>query len=235
MARSRKSRVPRGTRRRRPRADWVYRNDVVGEDSALNSYGGWQPSNVVRSLGSGIDGAISTILYDSPNFLRVLNGADIVAGGVGADWILSQAARITERKHPTAIAVEGHVYWSPTTFTLGSRLIVKGRLGWYEQDDDTGQVLLETGFDIWDGPGDTLANNANNSIEHIHDFCWAQQGIVDNTIINGMRHFMWRGRRRQPSERHCLAIVWEQPNTSAYSNTGIRMFTQMRALMAGQD
>lgn len=240
MARSRmrRSSRSRGGSRRRRRADWVYRNDVIGEDNNINSYGGWQTSNTVRPMAVGIENAAATILYDSPNFIRVLNGADIVAGVIGADWVLSQAARITEKHRPSVKAVEGEIFWAPDTWSSGARVLFKGRLGWFEQDPDSGQVLLESFYDIWDGQPDTVAAWANDTLSHIHDWTMAQHSLAGDAgtaVVNQNRRVFWRGSRRQPSESHCLAILWQMPETLAWCNISTRFFTQIRALMAGQD
>lgn len=222
------------SRKPRERQDWVYRHIVSDTDNAAVSRGGWSTSASTFDISSGIENAIATILYDSESFLRKVTGTAVISDAlIGPTWptVLAQAARAGGRR-PTVHAVQGHLYCLPTAWTLGSRFFMKGRLGWFQQDIDTGQILLDLTYTVFGAnitQEDSVAIWANDHVQHIHDFVAARSADVD-----GIRHLLvpvfWRGKRTAPSEDHCLAIFWEASPFG--SNQTMRCFPQIRALMS---
>lgn len=206
-------------KRPKRRADWVYRSSGHIESTAgagvdlLGTY----DSNVLNHT-SGTAASQGHILYDSQNYLRT--PVRETFGGVLSH--IPRAARAEGRK-PTILAVEGIVYWEPSTWALGSLMAIGMRLGVFEQDPGSGNVLLDPEYSMWnDGPyaaGGSLskvvdwANNGRNNTweRRIH------YGFSDNSVFTVVR-VRWRGRRSLLANE-CFALYTELEGTSVDTRT----------------
>jgi len=188
--------------------------DSTGEDADLvGSYSGFIPAHL-----TGPANAQSHVLYDSQNYTRQVLGGQF---GVG----LGQLGRVAraEGRRPLILAVEGIVYWEPSTWALGNLMAIGMRLGVFEQDPGNGVFLVDAAYSMWvDEPavassslstvGDWANNGRGNAWERrIH------YGFSDNQAFTVTR-IRWRGRRAlQPNE--CFGLYTELEPTSVNTRT----------------
>jgi len=211
MARGRKG--GKGRRSTRVRKDWVYRPDEIAETLVnYGAYGGQRP------LTDGPANAASFILYDSTDYLKYSTESNNVNGGYPA---MPRAAR-AEGKLPTAYAVQGVIGVRMTSWTLQDFYRIGIRVGWFEQDLPTGLLALEGDYTMWDlntffaehGP----AIYANEKNGHFAEWRISDYSVASATNYLKYRRIMWRGARRAPSSKHCLAFYIESPPGSAAFN-----------------
>jgi len=214
-----RSRTRRTATPKRRKADWVYRGNArIGTDpdgSDADLLGTYEPFIFSHTTGPG--NSQGHVLYDSQNWLASVGagGADI---GTGLRT-LNRSARAEGRK-PTMLAVEGIVYWEPTTWALGNLMAIGMRIGVFEQDPGTGNLLLDTAYSMWrDETGGSLstvgmwANNGRGN-------AWERRihyGFSDNSVFTVAR-IRWHGRRTlMPNE--CFALYTELEATSVNTRT----------------
>lgn len=218
MARARARGRTRGRTKRR--ADWVYRPNArlvatygVIDADVVGSYTGYIPAH-----GTGPGNAQGHVLYDSQNYLKALVGGPFAQ----PTSALPRAAR-AEGRNPTILAVEGIVYWEPSTWALGNLMAIGMRLGTFQQSPGTGSFLLDPGYSMWidepAGAGSDLsvpalwANNGRGN-------AWERRihyGFSDNQAFTVVR-VRWRGRRTlKPDE--CFGLYTELEPTSVNTRT----------------
>jgi len=226
----------RGMRRRSSagKVDWVYRNDIW-VDEANVSWGGWGGKSSKPSMSNLPSGAQSMILLDSVNFLRQMVALDWDALAGADAGVLAAAARPDYTRQPTAVAVQGTIMWRTGTWALGERQAWGVRLGWYEQDQDTGLLSLEPDYTIYYVGGGTVyrgpAIMANDIATHIKTWhVWQMNTSTDSAGAKSRLDLFWKGRRRAPSEKHCLALYIEGMDMGGYV-APIFECTQVRALI----
>lgn len=149
MARSRRRSMPR---RRRPKADWVYRDNIystAGPDELLGSY---TPRGT--SILAGPAQAAGKILYDSKGYINPSR-----QGTTGVTHPVSAAAR-SEGSKARILMVEGVVFVTPSTWVLGSQMLAGFRFGVFEQSPVTGNIQVDANYSMWSEQLDVTANPA---------------------------------------------------------------------------
>lgn len=210
MARSRR----RTSRRRRPRADWVFRGSGHGGnltggllDDNLASY-----TPVVTSINVGSANARALILYDSQNTLTHPHSD----ATTGAMTFLPGAAR-AEGRNPTILAVVGQLYIEPSTWAAGQIQAYGIRIGAFEQDPQTGLLSLDPDYSMWNilaapvvsAQASTWANWKNWDYEH------RTFRVFTTSNGNGGFQIPIRFRcRRRLKPWQCYAVYMEGENTS---------------------
>jgi len=209
VARSRRH-VPRGTRKK---ADWVYRPDVLLEGAPIN-LGGWMGQvemPYTGSISAGSTNAQALILLDSQAVLRQMSVFDEFGAASADIGHIPNASRPEKLSRPTVHRVDGTLWIRGTIWTLGARVACGVRLGWYEQDLDSGQLSLDVDYCMWDVATSMVQRGpaicANDSATHIMDWYYVRES-GDNPNM-GHLNIHWKGKRRAPSEKHCLALYIE--------------------------
>lgn len=224
------------TRKRGMRGDWVYRPAISDDNNLYTSYGGWMGSTDTFDITNSVEDAATLVLYDSHDFMAAVTNLSVFDDGLtGAQFptALPGVARIEGVRMPTALAVDGAVYMRPTAWTLGTRFCAKARLGWHEQDQTIGQILIDPLWSIWDPSGANPAEQANIRPSHIHEWTFASACRDNDSTPTFIWHMKWRGRIRAPSSNHMLCIWIEAPGNTLLSNATMRCVSQVRAKMAG--
>jgi len=216
MARSRRrARAPR-----RLKADWVYRGvalypgDTASDawlDESLGLASYFMESPITWTAGTA--NARFLVLYDSQNRLTQLLNTFSVAGSFGTVTAVPKAAR-AEGRNPRILASEGQVVITPSAWALGNVMFFGARLGVFEQDPSSGQVVLNADYHMM---------GASASI-HSQAATWANQpGWVREWYVYRTFHaervpeyifrYRWRGRRvLEPHQ--CFGLYLESDSTS---------------------
>lgn len=208
-------------RRRRLRADWVYRFDSMSYDaegdrvpeSGLGTYSG---SIIGHSV--GIAEAQSHILYDSQNYIAHWAAGGDVNSLALAPIFISGAAR-AEGRRPTILAVEGVVFVIGSDWSLGSELSMGMRIGVFEQSVDTGNFVIDPSYSMWGNPVGAAENNVSIWANNGRNNAWERRPFLRYMPGNEKNYIQvfvrWRGRRRlEPSE--CFGLYTElEPGSNA--------------------
>lgn len=140
MARSRRRRS--FTRRARVAADWVYRpNYQLADGTIIDDLGTWDPLS--GTLLAGLANANFHVLYDSHNRFAQLQSQGL-APGIS---YMPNAAR-AEATRPKIMRVQGVIHYRPTAWAIGNILHWAVRFGIFEQDPQSGSVLIDPSFHI---------------------------------------------------------------------------------------
>jgi len=218
-------------RKKRRKADWVYRNHIY-IDEAMFSPGGYGIAEDTDNVSNVSAGARAYILLDSQHVLRQSSLFDEIGIGVAAAGLLPASARPEYNRQPTVQCVDGWFTTRTSAWTSGDRWQIGVRLGWFEQDLDTGNLSLDVDYGMMDlalsevfrGP----AICANDYATHIRDWLFTHQADGGNNVRQ-LRIF-WTGRRRAPSEKHCLALYVEGRDIGSYQ--GPYISPMVRALIS---
>lgn len=225
MAKTRRS----FTRRKREKADWVYRPGIAEE----GIHGGWDPLpfNLVRN--DPVLGVINSnhlMLYDSHAYM-----ARVTQQSMGIAGVLPDAAR-AEGRSPKVLMVEGTILFRLLNWTGGNVFPWGMRLGWYEQDQGSGLPLLEQDYSMWN-PGIVAgavsadsATFANDRQKNMREWRWQRVNTTDQTPSHTV-NIMAKVARRAPSASHCLMMYLEMSDLSSI-NSSIQVWSWLRALVA---
>lgn len=153
-----------GSRKRRQRMDWVYRDDgraySVGGNVILTSdnLGTYSPNAQV--LSSPVTAGL--ILYDSTNYLET-----VTHGGTGFMGSIGRWAR-AEGRRPYVHGVEGIIVVDTSSWAVNSQLIYGVRIGVFQQDVQNGQLLSQSLLSMFvdqsQNPVAALANMARQNL-----------------------------------------------------------------------
>lgn len=232
MARS----ARRGSRRsfrRAGRVDWVYRNHIFANEMIM-SHGGWGGAYEINGPGANSSNAATIILLDSINILKAYSQFDTFGIATGDEGLLTAAARPDMKRLPIAHCVQGYLLQRVSAWSTGSRLAWGIRLGWYEQDLESGQLALEADYCMFDNNTSLFEQGpavyANDTATHIKDWViWNESETGSPSRSTFPIHLFWKGRRQAPSEKHCLALYMEGIELGGYQRPLLR--TQVRALI----
>lgn len=215
--------MPSRSRRQRVKADWVYRGDIHDETGALVDDGGSYTASQ-KTLTSGGPQAIAPILYDSHNYVK----SGTMIGGAGTIIPMGMAAR-AEAMRPLIMRVQGVVHVSPSTWALGSAFHLGFRFGVFEQDAQTGLLLIDPAYNMWTA----VANVDTAPSRWANDRKWVRETRTAVTFSDNSQFFNFRfnfktKRRLNPNE--CFAVYTETFTGSV--NLGLRYF--LRTLVADE-
>lgn len=207
------------TRRPQPKFDWVYRPTAVGEGAPdLGSYRG----AFSIAIASGLQGAYALVLYDSIDWLMQV---DRVSN------LLPRAAR-AEGRHPLIGGVELDIAYTPDTWAEGGVMQWGFRLGWFEQDPNTGVPAVLAEYTMWVPTPDVQepAIDANDRMTNIRE--WRQYFAFNQQVTQPWfhHHKFIKFKRRAPGSRHALCLYIE--GTPASSN--MRGIFNCRTLVADE-
>lgn len=220
MARTRR-RVSRGTSSaRRVKADWVYRpssRQISPQPAGSDLVGTYEQG--VRTLNSGLGNAQGLVLYDSSNYLQVQGRSPAGQSSI------TGAAR-AEGAKPTILAVEGTLFFEPTTWALGNVIALGVRLGVLEQDSALPVPVVDTDYSMWvNGATTEPARFANNGRSNMREWrMW--RGFSDNGAVF-QAHFRWRGRRKLEGTE--ALFLWMELQTTSVN---LRYQTWFRSLVS---
>lgn len=153
MARSRRRfSTPRSRKSRPVRADWVYRSNSLAQapgNPYADSLGTYSPATITQA--TGINNALSHVLYDSQNYFgdQAVGG---VLAAVGSPYrTLPRAARAAG-KRATILRTVGIVNIITSDWSLGNVAALGMRIGAFEQAM-TGVFSIDPDYSMWvDGP-----------------------------------------------------------------------------------
>lgn len=211
MAKTRRRRSFNTPRKRRMRADWVYRSHAYGPfNEALDLLGTYEEDVVSQS--SGIANAQSHVLYDSRDYIAT-------QGTQGANFLADLPAYIgpagrAEGRNPTILRTEGIIYVEPSTWALGNLIAWGGRIGAFEQDG-TGVFSLDAAYSMWVNETTSTFQQVGHWANNGRGNAWERRvhyGFSDNQQFVVIR-VKWNGRRiLKPNE--CWGLFTELESTS---------------------
>lgn len=228
MARRRRSSKPR------PKADWTYR-PLVESGTPFGAWMGSLTQSVPRNDPVlGVVNSGHAILYDSVSYMQVATQDSFV---LTED--MPSAAR-AEGRRPMVLQVEGQVHFRLGAWTTGNTTMFGVRLGWYEQDIQTGFPSIEPEYSMFEpqivggGRIQDLATYANDRLKNMRE--WTFVRTFGDTGTIPLSHLTInvkfpRG-RRAPSANHCLMLYYECSGLVTPVNGGLNIWSQVRSLIS---
>lgn len=171
MAKSRR-RMTRSPRKRE-RADWVYRDNVYQAAGPFDLLGTYTPRGT--TIAAGRIGAAGKILYDSKSYINTTT-----QGTVGLPLPVSGASR-AEGSKAKILAVEGMIFFTPSTWALGSTLLAGFRIGIFEQSPISGNIQVDAQYAMW---SEDLDVSSNPAIWANRPFSWERRVFKRFTVGN---------------------------------------------------
>lgn len=226
MARSKRR---RSFSRKRVSADWVFRPclvDVAG--AVIDDLGTYD--QIVGTLVAGAANANFSVLYDSHNHVAQTMGA--LAGAPIRS--MPQAAR-AEASRALIMRVQGVCIYRPTAWAVGSIFSLGFRFGIWEQDAQTGNVLVDPAYSMWASGGAGV--NQLRPATWANDRNWQHERRTGATFgENNSAYFMQRfnfrvNRRLDPNE--CYGI-WMEADTFFVSSINLQYQLWFRTLVADE-
>lgn len=207
--------MARSARRSGPRADWVYRpqrwevdDPGMPEPNFSGTYGG------SISLNGGPSNATGQVLYDADAVVQNNLG---VFSPASAGWLVTPSPSRTGGGDRGALihGVDLYIGFRPSTWALGSLVMLGWRIVVAEQDPETGQMNIQPGYSMWlnvTGYAMTteahFANGRNNCAEGRR-----QEAFGDGTspwwTIRGFKRF-----KRRLTSKEGLFLYLEVPSQS---------------------
>lgn len=208
MARSRQRRYFRRGFSRTP-GDWVYRPRLVDDEgAALDSAGSY---GARQTITAGVGGSGGCILYDSHNFVQ----ENVLFGLGNASITLPSTAR-AEGGTAKIIRVQGTIFMTPSTWTVGTFIQLGLRFGIWEQDPNGGSIVAPAAYSLW-------VNNPALGLQNIAAFwantrAWQREFRVQWFFENNQQRWVLPfnfavNRRLKPNE--CYALWTETQAGSA--------------------
>jgi len=201
MSRSRKK---TSSRRRMPRADWVYRSREVNEDdgSYLLDHESYGPSTF--TVTAGVGGQVGAVLLDSSNYLHE---------NTGISRRMPRASVPDRPRRPMTHLVSGTIDIQPTVWSLGQVMELGVRIGVWQQDAVSGDLITPSAnYSMYavtnyaQQPAIWANDRRNNLWER--RFHWAFS--TSNDMAVRLLPLVARARARL-SEDECLGIYLEVP------------------------
>lgn len=196
---------------RKPRPDWVFNQE---------SY-----SPLTDDLAAGPANALAIELYASTNTRRQMKWGQTnflgTNAATGASTLVAGQWEFAEGKRPVIHAMMGHKLWVPTTWTLGTALVIGYRLMVIEQDSLTGSAILDANYSMWvsnntlAAPTERWANEKRVLKE------WRLTTTFDSSVASPIMHhrFHWRGRWRLRPEEGLFLYMESQPGSATVRGT----------------
>lgn len=194
------------SRRRRPKADWVYRSNVFDTAGGLvDDLGTYAPQYQTLIANTSLAG----VLYDSHNFTANAIGGGIPGGGAGVQRPIWSPAR-AEGGRAYVHRVEGTMFVTPSNWALGSQFQFGVRFGIFEQDPVVGALLLDPNYNMLTAGAAFVVQPAlwANDRKWQHEFR-EHRTFTDNATIFRYRFRVTVRRSLMPNE--CYALYMENP------------------------
>lgn len=226
------------SRKSRQKADWCYRPWIGGSGEPIGAWTGSLTQSVPRN--DPILGTINSghaILYDSVSFIQV---------GAQNSFALSEmypSAMRAEGRRPKCLQVEGQVQFRIGAWTTGNTTMFGMRLGWYEQDVQTGLPSIEPEYSMFEPQIvagaliQDLATYANDRLKNIREWVFVRAyGDAGNPpIVTATVNVKFPRGRTAPSANHCLMLYYECSGMVTPINGGVNIWNQVRALMVDEN
>lgn len=195
------------TPRRRERADWVYLGNIHDEAGTLVWAAGTYDA-VDFPLLPASGNAVGKILYHSYNFIH--HGTTMASPGTLL--ALPRYSR-AEGRNAKIRRVRGMVHIHPSTWAIGSTFRIGFRFGIFEQDAESGFVLIDPLYNMWTNSG----NDDVNPQRWANDRNWQHEWRDTRTFSDNSSFFNYRfdfpvNRTLKPHE--CYAMYVESASTS---------------------
>lgn len=212
---------------RMPKPDWVYRTDAFdGAGVLADSHGSYV--NRTTTVLAGPNEAVAKVLYDSHNYIQRL----VQIGG--QQIVLSSSAR-AEGRSAFVHRVQGVVFATPIwSGTDNARFGF--RFGVFEQDENSGDLLLEAGYTMWSETN--LGNIALSTAMFANDRMWQRErrffAIRESGVSPSVYAFPFNFPvRRRLNPDQCYAMYFEGDATPVASvNIVLRPF--LRTLVSDE-
>lgn len=192
------------SKRRRVAADWVYRpclQDLAG--GLIDDLGTYD--FITGTLVAGPANANFHVLYDSHNHISNTMGA-LAAAPIRE---MPNAAR-AEATRPLIMRVQGIATIRPSAWAVGSIFQLGMRFGIFEQDAQSGSVLIDPAYSMWSAGGAGI--NQLRVATWANDRNWQHERRFGQAFHDNGAYFMQRfnfrvNRRIDPNE--CYGIYME--------------------------
>lgn len=207
MARSRR-RMTKSPRKRGPRADWVYRPNVLDDTGAIiDPWGSYDPTT--KSVTAGVANASLAVLYDSHNYV----GSQIIPIATNA---MLRAPGRAEGARASIKMVEGTLLCTPSTWAIGSQFQLGVRFGIFPQDPFDGALFVDANYSMWQNLSQT-----DNIAYWANDRNWQKEDRFDEVFLENQATFKYRWRfpvRRSLKPHECYAVYFETATGSVTVN-----------------
>lgn len=181
---------------------------------------------IYATVGDAPNEQLALILYDSVDVMQTNVRIGFFAGTPSDP--LPRAAR-AEARAPTVLVVQGGMVVFPASFVVGNRVMLKVRLGWFEQDTETGLLSVQAEYQLWsEAVGQLNAVFSNDNVSNIKTQTLIKAASTDVGPSAWYWPFFWKGRRKAPSPKHCLALLVEGSGNSLSST---RLAPEYRAFV----
>jgi len=196
--------------RKRQRMDWVYRGwEVLPDDDDFSDHESFGPHIWTCSATN----PAAAVLYDSRNYLAQPTGG---SGGL-MRTIMPMAARAESGRRPKIVRVSGYIFFEPTTWSAGSLIESGFRIGIFEQDSNTGDVITPSiNWSLWNVgavPQEQPAVWANSKRQNLWErrvrraFSTSNDQASQTIVVNAaIRAYL--------DENECLAIIAQNSGPS---------------------
>lgn len=201
----------KSTRRRAPRADWVYRPTLLDQGGTVVSAGTYSLAAV--SVAAGEASKTALVLYDSHDFARetfsFAGGTQEQAFASGEAVPLPSAMRADEHRSAMVLGVQGWVNIRPTTWTTSDSWNGIMRIGIFEQDPINGDILTVADHSLVSNLAGTysVVTSANIPRENLWELRDRQVFSTANDQANWNRRIFLRFRRRLANNEALVLLV----------------------------
>jgi len=230
MAGTRRGRRPM-TRKRKRRADWVYRATITEDSPNVGSYVANSQFVTLgnNTLGPAVFNTRTMVLVDSVAFQETILNTSL-SNGVG----MPMAAK-PEGRGRKVLKVEGDLRWRLVGIGATDFYDWGWRLGWFEQDTITGLASLQAEYSMFEPniagtvPQD-IVNFANDKLSNRREKFYQVHNNATIPRVYGVERFLVPIGMRPPSSKHALMLFAEAPSTNTV-NTTIRLWPMLRSLI----
>lgn len=226
-------------RRRRKRADWVYRAEM-SEFRSIGTYVAEAQAAVGKYTIQRNDPILGTfnssafVLIDSIAYMELMTVESSAGGGIG----LPAAARPDLQRGRKAVMVEGDLLMQLLGAAVGTTFKWAWRLGWFEQDTITGLVSLQPEYSMFEPqiggtttPQDVV-NFANERLSNIREKFYHHHINPASANANDLitERLRVKINRKAPSSKHAL-MLYVETSSATTINGSVRYFPRLRTLV----
>lgn len=198
------------------KADWIYRDNIYGVAGPLEFLGTYTPRGTTVAAGPTV--AAGKILYDSKDYITTA-----MSPGVGLIAAVSPASR-SQGSKAKILRVQGVINYVPSTWALGSQMLIGFRFGIFEQNPSSGNILLPPAYSLWQENVDIMDNPAVYADAPFSHERRAFTRFSDNAPA-------WQARFNFPVNRtlmsdQCFAVYIEVADASGGLQAGVTTIIQ---------